>query len=227
MMVSSPRARTLVAVAAVLAPRAVRRFLHGRLLGYRIDASARIGRSLIDVDEFQAAPGASVANLSVIRGCERVELGVDASVGPLVWVNAVRKSSTQFFVGEKRETTLTLRRASAITSLHFIDCCDRVELAEFSLIGGMMSQVLTHSFDYKHGRQTTCPVTVGAYTIIGTHCLLLPGTEVGEKCVVGGGSVLTGGRYAELSMHAGVPASVKAALDPQAGFFVRTEANIR
>jgi acetyltransferase-like isoleucine patch superfamily enzyme len=222
MKLSSRRLRTLVAAFAVLAPARLRRFLHVRLLGYEIDPTARIGRSLIDVDAFRAGPGAAVGSLSVVRGCERVEMGADSSIGFLVWVNAVRRGSPALRPEIERDPALVLGRGADLTMLHLVDCCDRLELGEYAVLGGALSQVLTHAFDYYESQHICAPVEIGDYTIVGTKSLLMPGAVVGARCIVAGGSVLTEGKYPELSLLAGVPATAKKELDPDAKAFHRS-----
>lgn len=50
-------------------------------------------------------------------------------------------------------------------------------------------------------------VEIGAYTFIGTSCVILPGTQIGKGCIVGAGSVVKG-IYADYSIVVGNPARV-------------------
>ena len=34
-------------------------------------------------------------------------------------------------------------------------------------------------------------ITIGDYTSIGAHCMIMPGVKIGNNCIVGGGSVVT------------------------------------
>jgi acetyltransferase-like isoleucine patch superfamily enzyme len=222
MKLRSPRLRTLVAAAAVLAPSRVRRFLHVRLLGYEIDPTARIGRSLIDVEEFRAGPRASVASLTLIRGLYRLEMDEAANIGALVWINAVRRDSPALRADLDRDPSLVLHRSAGFTPMHFVDCCDRIELQQYAMIGGAMSQILTHSFDYREAQHYCAPVEIGEYSIVGTKSLLLPGTRIGARSIVAGGSVLNGEKYPDLKLIAGVPAKAKSDLDPDAKMFHRS-----
>ena len=92
MIIRHSRTRTVLAAIAVVLPGSLRRFVHRRLLGYDIDPEARVGHAFIDVDRLRVEAGASIGSLTAIRGCEDVELGPEATIGPLVWVNAVRRS---------------------------------------------------------------------------------------------------------------------------------------
>jgi hypothetical protein len=221
--ITHPRVRTLVAFLAVLAPGRLRVGLLRRLLGYEIDPTAVIGRSMIDVDAFTAGPGASVAGLNLIRGCERVEIGAGAMLGPLNWVNGIRRSKGTVDVTD-REPAFVMRPDSAVTSLHFIDCCDRVDVGSFALVAGLQSQLLTHSFDHRTGKQAVGPIVVGEYSLVGTRVLVMPGVELGSRSIVAGGAVMTAGKYDDLSLFAGVPAKPKRTLDADSKMFTRTDA---
>lgn len=34
-------------------------------------------------------------------------------------------------------------------------------------------------------------ITIGNYTSIGAHCMIMPGVKIGDRCIIGGGSVVT------------------------------------
>lgn len=34
-------------------------------------------------------------------------------------------------------------------------------------------------------------ISIGNYTSIGAHCMIMPGVKIGDRCIVGGGSVVT------------------------------------
>jgi acetyltransferase-like isoleucine patch superfamily enzyme len=57
---------------------------------------------------------------------------------------------------------------------------------------GLRTSIFTHF--YWGPRRTNDgfkPVTIGANTFIGPHCVILPGVNIGEGCVIKAGSVLT------------------------------------
>jgi acetyltransferase-like isoleucine patch superfamily enzyme len=55
--------------------------------------------------------------------------------------------------------------------------------------------------------ELTSPITVGNDVYIGTRTLILPGASIGNRCIIGAGSVVTG-RIPDNSVAAGVPARV-------------------
>ncbi|WP_156036167.1 hypothetical protein [Blastococcus sp. URHD0036] len=216
--------RTALAVLCVLLPGGLRRFVHTRLLGYRLHPTASIGRSIVDVDSLEMGEGARIGHLNLLRGCSEVRMGDSSIINMLVWVNAVR-ADKGYFAGQDRRPALIMGRHAVVTVLHFIDACDLVELADFSGLAGYGIIVQTHAVDIDTVRQTTEPIRIGHHSLVASRCLLLPGTEVPDCALIAAGSVvsrkLTGSR-----VFAGVPARGVRELDPEAPFFTRTTSQI-
>ena len=49
---------------------------------------------------------------------------------------------------------------------------------------------MTHSIDLAAGRQASAPVVIGEYGFVGTNCVLLGGSVLPERCVLGAKSLL-------------------------------------
>jgi len=224
-VIRSERLRLIVAVLAALAPARVRRSLLTALLGYEIAPDARVGRSIVAVDQLVMGSGASIGSLCLIRKCERVELREHAAIGFLVWVNAVARSKG-YFDGQRRELRLTLGDRAAITCLHFVDCSDRVDIGALSTVAGLGSQILTHSIDIAAGRQVARPVRIGERVFVGTRAVILGGADVASRAVIGAGSVVRGKLAEECALYAGVPATWRRSLDPGSRYFTRAEAHV-
>jgi hypothetical protein len=227
MRLRSRRVRTLVAIGAMALPGRGRRWAHARLLGHDVAATARIGRSLVDVDHLVMAPGSSIGHLSVIRGCELVDLGEEAAVGPLNWVNGVRRDKPYFLDQPDRRPALILGHGSMTGTLHLIDCCDTVELGAFSGLAGFHSQVLTHSVDVVRVKQIARPVRIGAYSMVSTGSVVLAGAVVPDRTIVSAGSVVKGALPEGVALYEGVPATLVRSLRPETAFFHRTVADIK
>jgi len=212
--------RHVLALVAMLAPSAVRLGIYRRLLGYRIAPTAVVGRSFIVVDELEMAAGAHIGPLNILRGCRRVQLDENAYFGFLNWVNGVRREGA--YVGLERDPSLYMRRESMITSLHFFDCSDAVEIGEFCAIAGCFTQVLTHSVDLYEARQATAPVRTGPHSFIATRCTVLAGSDIAERVVVGAGSVVIKSLPQKRMLYAGNPARPIKELPEETGWFTRT-----
>jgi len=56
------------------------------------------------------------------------------------------------------------------------------------------------------------PVVIGEKCWIGTRVIILPGTKIGKRCIIGAGSVVPDKEYPDYSLIAGNPAVVKKSL---------------
>lgn len=227
MRLRSRRSRLLAAAGAMVLPSGARRWVFTRLLGHEIHPTARLGRSLVDVDRLVMGPDSVISSCSVIRGCEEVDLAAEAVVGPLVWVNAVRRDKHYFADQPLRRPVLRLKRAALISCLHMIDCCDLVEIGEYSGLAGFGSQVMTHTVDIVRVKQVAKPVIIGDHSMISTSSVLLPGTVVPDNAIVSAGAVVKGPLTEGYTLYEGVPAVAKRTLKPELAFFHRAVADIR
>ena len=61
---------------------------------HEVDATARVGISLITVRHLVLGPGARIGHLNLIRNLDEVRLETRSAIGNLNWVNAVPSSAT-------------------------------------------------------------------------------------------------------------------------------------
>jgi acetyltransferase-like isoleucine patch superfamily enzyme len=101
-----------------------------------------------------------------------------------------------------------------------IDLGDHVWIGHYALVDGTGGvtigegvQISSHSIVYSHSSQDAIrllgrhyievpakqrpgyklkPVTIGAYTFLGTSSVILPGTQIGSGCIIGAGAVVSG-----------------------------------
>ena len=225
-MIRNERVRLGIAVAAAVAPRRLRRLLHTRLLGYDLHPTARIGRSVLAVSELMLGENAMIGSLNYVAHVDRVHLGELARIGNLNWVSGVR-SAASAFEGLDRRPWLTLGRGAHIGFLHYVDCCDHVELGEMALLGGIRSQVLTHWAEIDTARLTCRPVRIGERSLLHTGVIVTAGSDIAARSVVAAGSVVTGPLTETDTFYAGVPARARRALPPDSALFTRTHTVIR
>lgn len=116
-----------------------------------------------------------------------------------------------------------------------IDIKDGVWIGHYSLLDGIGGikigegvNIASHSCIYTHSSQNAIRllgekfidipaaerigyiiegVEIGAYTFVGTSCVILPGTKIGKGCVVGAGSIVKG-TYPDYSIIVGNPAKI-------------------
>ena len=100
-------------------------------------------------------------------------------------------------------------------------------LGPFTTFAGFQSQILTHSIDLAASRQSSQPVTVGAYCFVGTNCVLLGGAALPDYSVLGAKSLLNKAFTDTHTLYGGVPARALAPIPAEGtAYFHRTEGSV-
>jgi acetyltransferase-like isoleucine patch superfamily enzyme len=197
----------LIALLMLVLPAQLRAELARRLLGWDIDPTAYIGRSVIMVKHVTMGPESVIGPFNVIRGLDELRLGKGATIGTRNWIQAHplarRIMEAQ---GKSHDPSLHMGDWAKITVGHEIDCTDLVTLGENAGLAGYRCQILTHSLDLVRNRQITGPVEIGDNTGIMSGCILLSGTRVPSRCIVSAGSVITTKLTKEQTFYRGNPA---------------------
>ena len=185
--------------------------------------TSRIGRSFVFPGKLVLGPHASIGHLTMVKGLARVELGEQASVGNLCWISGfpAGTGSPHFAHQSARRPELIVGAHAAITHRHLIDCTARVEIGPFTTFAGFASQILTHSIDLTANRQSSEPVTIGAYCFVGTNCVLLGGSRLPDRSVLGAKSLLNKAFEEPGQLYGGVPAKLLGPLPADAAYFTR------
>ena len=171
----------------------------------------------------QSARGAKIGHLNVIRGLEELSLGLNSSIGNANWLTGYPSGGgCHFTTEEDRLPGLQLGDEAAITSLHLLDCTNMITVGQFATVGGWRSQILTHSIDFAAGEQRSAPVSIGAYSFIGSGSVLLAGSIFPGHSVLGAHSCVTQSLLDEYWLYAGAPAQPVKQLARSSGYFVRT-----
>ena len=74
----------------------------------------------------------------------------------------------------------------------------------------------------RENRQSCQPITVGAYCFVGTATVMLKGSALPDRSVLGAGSVLTKAMVDEGMLYSGVPAVAVRPIEVDKGYFVRS-----
>ena len=220
----SQRTKFIVQLLVLWLPWGLRRRLLNLLPGFELAPGSLMGLSIAAVDEFRMGPGARIAHLTLLKGLCRVELGACASIGRGNWITGFPLIESKHFAHlPHRRPQLLMDAHSAITNRHIIDCTDTVTIGAFATFAGFRSQILTHSIDICEGRQTARPVSIGAYSFVGTGVVLLPGSALPNHSVLAAGSVLHKAHEEPYRLYAGNPAVIRSTLDDQARYFLREQ----
>jgi acetyltransferase-like isoleucine patch superfamily enzyme len=196
-------------------PWRLRRRLLSSVCGFRIDASARIGRSIILAKQLIMEKGAEIQSLTLCKSIDLLHLGEGASIGAANYITGFSVSDVEYFQSsDPRRCELILERNATITSRHYIDCNGGVVLAEYATLAGVRSQLLSHSVDVYTNTMSARPVSVGRYCFVGTGCILLPGSALPDYSVLGAGAVLNKSYRETHRLYVGSPARCVKELDP-------------
>lgn len=205
-----------------------RRRLLNVLLNWEIDATAKIGYSWVLPKRLKMGPGARIGHGTFIKGLTELQLGAHARIGNLNWITGFPEgtSSSHFADDSARRPCLIVHEHAAITNRHLIDCTNLVTIGAFATFAGFRSQILTHSVSISEGRQKSRPVSIGAYSFVGTMCVLLPGSSVSNCSVVAAGSVVNRCWTESHLLLGGVPAAAVRKFEGSEAYFNREQGYI-
>ena len=159
--------------------------------------------------------------------CKSLGLGhlrEHAFVGNGNWITGYPPGSSGHFSQQPdRRPELILGRHAAITNRHLIDCTATVSIGAYTTFAGFSSQILTHSIDLASSRQAASPVTIGEYCFVGTNSVLLGGSVLPDRSVLGAKSLLNKVFKETGTLYGGVPAKPISALPVEQMAYFRRE----
>ena len=216
--------RTLLLALTVLLPWTVRRRVLERRFGYRLHPTSRIGISWVFPVRLVLEAGAGIGHGTVCKGLSLVHLGENATIGNGNWITGFPEGPSRLFAHQpERRPELIVGPHAAITNRHLIDCTARVSVGAFTTFAGFNSQILTHSIDLAACRQSSAPVTIGEYCFVGTNCVLLGGSALPDRSVLGAKSLLNHAHTEEYYLYGGTPARPIKPLSPENTAYFRRE----
>lgn len=214
--------RKLISLVSMLLPWSWRRSVLQRLLGYDLHPTSRIGFAWICPQRLTMGPGSRIEALSVCRGVELLALAEGAVIGPANWITGMPREGALHYRDEpQRSSDLIVGPYAILGSRHYIDCSNRVSIGAYSRLDGVRTVVLSHSVDITVNRQRSRPVAIGAHCLIGTSCVILPGTRIADFCVVEAASLVRGTLDLPHTLYAGSPARPVAPLAPGSAYGAR------
>lgn len=159
----------------------------------------------------------AIGKHSKIRGIESFELGTNVIVGDFCWIEAV-----SYYEGIDFTPTITLNDNVAMSDFVHISAVDSIEIGSGTLIGSKV-----YIGDHSHGHykdknmweteknimpkdrplSDIKPIKIGQNCWIGDGAVILAGSNIGDNCVIGANSVVSG-TYGNNVLIAGVPAKI-------------------
>jgi acetyltransferase-like isoleucine patch superfamily enzyme len=215
--------RKLVIGVAIFLPWPLKRLVLQKFLRFRIDKSARIGWSWLDIKQLEMGPGSSIGHFNIFKGIDQVVIGESSKIGRFNLITCVPTSDKRHYRHiDGRETALCIGKHSAITMRHIFDCNAPVIIGDFTTVAGYRSQFLTHSIDIQSCRQDAKPIQIGSYCFVGTACVVMGGASLPNRSVLGACSCMRDAFADEMSLYAGVPAKFKKQIQSDAEYLRRT-----
>ena len=207
----------------VLFPWKVRRFILIRFYHYQIHPTARIGLSYIYPKHLIMEEGAYIGHLNVAIHLELILMEKDCTISQKNWITGFPlDNKTNFQDFPNRKPYLIMKKDSAITKQHLVDCTDTVTIGELTSVGGYGTQILSHSTSLQMNKQSCAPITIGHHCFVGTRSIILPGSILPNHSVLGAGAVLKKQFTEEYALYGGVPAKFIKKMDETYAFFSRT-----
>lgn len=214
--------KNLIKLICILLPWSLRRIILIKCFQYEIAPTAYIGRSWVFPKQLRMSNNATIGNLTVVKGLDLLEMAENSSIGNGNWISGFpSESKSHFSHMQDRAPQLVLKRESAITSQHMIDCTDRISIGEFTIFAGFRSQILTHSIDFAECRQSASSVNIGDYVFVGTGCTVLPGTNIPSYSIVQASSLVKGNLPKSHALYGGQPAKEIKDLSADLAYFMR------
>lgn len=213
----------IVKVVAFAMPWGLRRRMLHSVFGYELHPTSRIGMSWVYPKRLRMAEHARIGHLTFTKGLDLIDIGAHGPIGNLNWITAhPAVGAVHFHHVPDRVPSLILEDHAAITAQHFLDCASQIRIGRFTTVAGLRTQFFTHSIDIYRGRQDTHPIDIGAYCLIGTGSVVLPGSSVPDHSVISAGSVVNRELSQPYFLYGGAPARPLKELPDDCGYFTRS-----
>lgn len=197
--------RKLVCLLLPRLPRSLRVLVARKVLGWEIHPTARLGRSLIQVDHLRMGPHSSIGPRNVIKGLEELSLGAFASIGGRNTIGGFPPGFPIYPDHPDRRSALILHDYAGITVGHEIDCSDTFELEHHAVLGGFGCVVLTHSIDIRTNRWRVAPVRFRHHALVLNGSTIMVGVTLAPAVVVSANSVVSRDLDQEYMLYRGNP----------------------
>lgn len=216
--------KKILAMLVVILPWKVKRLIYIKIFKYKIAPSARIGFSIIFPRILIMENNSKIGSLTYCKGIELVHLEESSKIGSLNWISGFPSNNSEighFSYDKNRFPALIIKKHSAITSRHIIDCTNTITIGEYTTVAGIRSQLLTHSINIYNSRQESLPITIGNYCFISTSVICLGGTTIPDYSVVSALSLCNKKYVDPYSLYGGVPAKKIKNLEKDIKYFNR------
>lgn len=192
----------IAGVISVVPIGALRRFLYRSLMGYQIDASARIGiMTVIAVESCVIGAKVRIGPFNLFKGPIKLSIGDASRIGRFNEFTSNWKLGQERFEHMRYDPVLQIGKGCLILHQHYFDVYGRMILGDGSWVAGIRSQFWTHGVSAMDR-----DIVIGTDNYIATSTRFAPGSGIGNGNIVGIASVVTSMIDADDSIIAGYPA---------------------
>ncbi len=215
----------LLKIVTFFLPWPLRRWALNKWFGFEIHSTAKIGLSWIFPGKLVMGQNCRISHFTVAIHLDLIHMSDYSTIGRSNWITGLstRSKLPHFSHQANRYAELIIGRSTNITRNHHLDCTDRIAIGSFSTIAGYQSQFLTHSINLFENRQDSAPISIGAYTFVGTNVVILGGSALPPYSVLGAKSLLNKSFTEEFTLYGGVPAKAISEISKGAKYFQRTD----
>lgn len=206
-------------------PWPLRRRALNKWFGYEIHSTAKIGLSWVFPGKLVMGQNCRIGHFTIAIHLDLIHMSDHSTIGRSNWITGLSTGSKlpHFNHQANRHAELIIGKSTNITRNHHLDCTNRITIGDFSTIAGYQSQFLTHSIDLFENRQDSAPISIGAYTFVGTNVVILGGSSLPPCSVLGAKSLLNKSFTEEFTLYGGVPAKALGEINKGAKYFQRTD----
>lgn len=189
---------------------------------YNIGKDVRIGLAWIKVGRLVIGDHVRIGHFTRIKGIPLVQIGDHTSIGVGNTFTATYEFTNEHSQSERgNHPALYIGRHVGIAMFHYFDVQDKVYIGDFTTIAGRYSVFFTHFIDVNKAEQSSKPIFIGRYCMIGSSVKFVPGAHISDYCVVLMGSVVGGIFKKTHRLIGGNPAQVYFALSETCAYFTR------
>lgn len=206
----------------VILPWGLKRILLEKVFKYEIDSSAYIGLSWVFPGELRMGPKCRIDHFTVAIHLDKIDMAPGSRVGRSNWITGFSSKDKKHFRHQpERISLLQIGQESAITKHHHIDATSPIIIGSFTTVAGYYSQLLTHSIDVQENRQDSNPIHIGDYCFVGTNTVLLGGSRLPDRSVLGAKALLNKAFTETDTLYGGQPAKKIKAITGKRKYFTR------
>ncbi len=206
-------------------PWGLRRRALNKWFNYEIHPTAKVGLAWVFPGKLVMGADCRIDHFTIAIHLDLIHMSKHSTIGRSNWITGMSTLDKSGFFRHQsdRHAELIIGESTNITKNHHLDCTNRITIGSFSTIAGYNSQFLTHSIDVVENRQDSSPISIGAYTFVGTNVVILPGSSLPAYCVLGAKSLLNKTFSDEWKLYGGVPAKPVADIPANAKYFKRKD----